>query len=54
MNNGSFFIPHEQIYPFFNPGEMNNEEGLYLCWETDPAVARRILPPLHRRQRRLP
>jgi len=45
MKNGSFFIPREQIYPFFNPGNMNNEEGLYLCWETDPAVARRILPP---------
>ncbi len=45
MKNGSFFIPREQIYPFFNPGEMNNEEGLYLCWETDPAVARRVLPP---------
>lgn len=45
MKNGSFFIPREQIHPFFNPGEMNNEEGLYLCWETDPAVARRVLPP---------
>ncbi len=45
MNDGSFFIPREQIYPFLNPGNMNNEEGLYLCWETDPAVARRILPP---------
>lgn len=45
MKNGSFFIPREQIYPFFNPGEMNNEEGLYLCWETDPVVARRVLPP---------
>ncbi len=45
MKNGSFFIPREQILPFFNPGEMNNEEGLYLCWETDPGVARRVLPP---------
>lgn len=45
MKNGSFFIPREQIYSFFNPGEMNDEEGLYLCWETDPDVARRILPP---------
>jgi acetoacetate decarboxylase len=45
MKNGSFFIPREQIYPFFNPSEMNNEEGIYLCWETDPAVARRVLPP---------
>jgi hypothetical protein len=25
--NGSYFIPREQIYPFFNPGAMNNEEG---------------------------
>jgi acetoacetate decarboxylase len=45
MKNGSFFIPREQIYPFFNPGEMNNQEGLYLCWETDPTLARRVLPP---------
>jgi acetoacetate decarboxylase len=45
MKNGSYFIPREQIYPFLNPGEMNNEEGLYLCWETDPAVARHVLPP---------
>ena len=44
MKNGSFFIPRKQIHPFFNPGAMNNEEGLYLCWETDPAVARRVLP----------
>jgi acetoacetate decarboxylase len=45
MKNGSFFVPRERIYSFFNPGEMNSQEGLYLCWETDPAVARRILPP---------
>jgi acetoacetate decarboxylase len=24
---------------------MNRQEGLYLCWETDPEAARRILPP---------
>ncbi len=45
MKNGSFFVPRERIYPFFNPGDMNNQEGLYLCWETDPGVARRVLPP---------
>lgn len=45
MKNGSYFIPREQIYPLFNPGSMNNEEGLYISWETDPAVARRVLPP---------
>lgn len=41
MKNGRFFIPREQIYSFFNP-EMNDEEGLYLCWETDPDVS--VLP----------
>lgn len=46
MKNGSYFIPREQIFPFMNPGAMNNEEGLYLCWETDPAAARRVLPPM--------
>lgn len=45
MKNGSYFIPREQIYPFFNPGSMNSEEGLYISWETDPATARRVLPP---------
>jgi hypothetical protein len=41
MKNGSFFIPREQIFPFFNPIEMNSQEGLYLCWETDPTCCRR-------------
>jgi acetoacetate decarboxylase len=45
MQNGSFFIQRQQLRPFFNPGEMNSEEGLYLCWVTDPAAARRVLPP---------
>ena len=45
MKNGSYFIPREQIYSFMNPGAMNNEEGLYIIWETDPAAARRVLPP---------
>ena len=45
MKNGSFFIPRGQIYPLINTSEMNNSEGLNLYWETDPAVARRILPP---------
>jgi acetoacetate decarboxylase len=45
MRNGSYFIPREQIYTFMNPGAMNNEEGLYITWETDPAAARRVLPP---------
>ncbi len=45
MKNGSYFIPREQIYSFMNPGAMNNQEGLYIVWETDPAAARRVLPP---------
>ena len=46
MKNGSYFIPREEIRPFMNPGAMNNEEGLYIWWETDPATARRVLPPV--------
>ncbi|MBP7867352.1 MAG: acetoacetate decarboxylase family protein [Acidobacteria bacterium] len=46
MKNGSYFVPREQLHPFMNPGAMNNEEGLYLSWVTDPAAARRVLPPL--------
>jgi acetoacetate decarboxylase len=45
MKNGSYFIPREQIHSFMNPGAMNNQEGLNLFWETDPAAARRVLPP---------
>ncbi len=45
MKNSSYFIPREQIYSFMNPGALNNQEGLYISWETDPAVARRVLPP---------
>ncbi len=45
MKNGSYFIPREQIHAFMNPGAMNNQEGLYIYWETDPAAARRVLPP---------
>ncbi len=44
MKNGSYFIAREQIYSFMNPSAMNNQEGLYLIWETDPAAARRVLP----------
>lgn len=46
MKNGSYFIPRDQIKPFMNPGAMNNEEGLYIYWETDPECARRVLPPM--------
>jgi acetoacetate decarboxylase len=42
MKNGSFFIPREKIA--FGGG-LRNFEGLYMTWETDPDVARRILPP---------
>ncbi len=42
MKNGSFFVPREKVSIV---GGMKNLEGLNLIWETDPAVARRILPP---------
>ena len=28
-----------------NPAAMNNQEGLTIYWETDPDIARRVLPP---------
>lgn len=46
MKNASYFVPREQLRSFMNPGAMNNEEGLYLSWVTDPAAARRVLPPM--------
>ncbi len=42
MKNGSFFTPQEKLS---TSSAMKNFEGLQLFWETDPAVARRILPP---------
>ena len=42
MKNGSFFIPQEKLS---TSSAMKNFEGLQLFWETDRAVARRILPP---------
>jgi len=45
MKNGSFFTPREHMQSFFNPADMKGAEGLYVYWETDPIVARRVLPP---------
>ncbi|MCC7280661.1 MAG: acetoacetate decarboxylase family protein [Chromatiaceae bacterium] len=45
MKNGSYFIPREQLQGFMNPAAMNNQEGLTIYWQTDPAIARRVLPP---------
>lgn len=45
MKNGSYYIPREKIYSFMNPSAMNNEEGLYITWETESEAARRVLPP---------
>ncbi len=45
MDNGSYFIPRERLHAFMNPAAMNNQEGLAIYWETDPVVARRVLPP---------
>ena len=45
MDNGSYFIPRERLHAFMNPAAMNNQEGLTIYWETDPDIARRVLPP---------
>jgi len=45
MKNGSFFVPREQLLAFMNPAEMKSCDGVTVTWETDPTVARRILPP---------
>lgn len=45
MKNGSYFIPRDQLQGFMNRPAMNNQEGLTIYWQTDPAIARRILPP---------
>ncbi|MCX5638870.1 MAG: acetoacetate decarboxylase family protein [Planctomycetota bacterium] len=44
MKNGSYFVEHEKLNAFNKSGAMNEEEGLYIFWETDQAVARHILP----------
>ncbi len=45
MKNGSYFVEREKLKAFMKGAAMNEEEGLYIFWETDPKVARRILPP---------
>ena len=45
MKNGSYFIPREQLQGFMNRPAMNNQEGLTIYWQTDPTIARRVLPP---------
>jgi acetoacetate decarboxylase len=45
MKNGSYFVEREKLKAFMKEGAMNEEEGLYIFWETDPKVARRVLPP---------
>ena len=45
MKNGSYFIEREKLNAFMKGAAMNEEEGLYIFWETDPKVARQILPP---------
>ena len=44
MKNGSYFVEREKLNAFNKGGAMNEEEGLYIYWKTDPAVARNILP----------
>lgn len=45
MDNGSYFIPREQLHSFMDHTAMNSQEGLAIYWETDPVIARRVLPP---------
>ncbi|WP_348303171.1 acetoacetate decarboxylase family protein [Methanothrix sp.] len=45
MKNGSYFIEREKLNAFMKGAAMNEEEGLYIFWETDPKVARHVLPP---------
>ena len=45
MKNGSYFIEREKLNAFMKGAAMNEEEGLYIFWETDPKVARQVLPP---------
>jgi hypothetical protein len=45
MKNGSYFVEREKLHGFMKGAAMNEEEGLYIYWETDPEVARRVLPP---------
>jgi len=45
MKNGSYFIEREKLNAFMKGAAMNEEEGLYIFWETDPKDARHVLPP---------
>lgn len=41
----SFLTPKEDLQNFGKLSLMDNQEGLYLCFLTDPAVIARLLPP---------
>ncbi|MBC3798400.1 acetoacetate decarboxylase family protein [Acetobacterium tundrae] len=41
----SFLTPQEELPNFGKISLMDNQEGLYLCFLTDPAVIARLLPP---------
>ncbi len=41
----SFLTPKEDLENFGKLSLMDNQEGLYLCFLTDPAVIARLLPP---------
>ncbi|MFV0441016.1 MAG: acetoacetate decarboxylase family protein [Lachnospirales bacterium] len=42
---GSFLASTEDVKNLFKVSQMNNQEGIYVCWSTDPKVVKRILPP---------
>lgn len=41
----SFIVSNEEIKRFTSPSVMNNQEGIYLAYITDPQAIERILPP---------
>lgn len=45
MFKGSFFTPVEEAQKFFKESVMNEQEGLYVSWLTDPKVVEKIVPP---------
>lgn len=42
---GTFLTSKEDVKKFFEVSQMNNQEGIYVCWSTNPATVQRILPP---------
>lgn len=46
MKKGSYLLSREKLSFFMKDAAMNNEEGVYVFFQTDPSVSKLLPPPL--------